>query len=149
MKTLLRPAATPSPQRRLRPRVTDRKTRPSGHNPRRQFLRLAVGAAALPTVSCDPGTQSYPSRPITMIVPYAAGGGSDVIARNVAERMKASLGQPVIIENITGASGTIGTGRVAHARPDGYMLGIGNVKSPPWRPVPTRLFEPRSPPPFG
>jgi tripartite-type tricarboxylate transporter receptor subunit TctC len=64
-----------------------------------------------------------------MIVPYAAGGGSDVIARNVAERMKASLGQPVIIENITGASGTIGTGRVAHARPDGYMLGIGNVNT--------------------
>ena len=64
-----------------------------------------------------------------MIVPYAAGGGSDVIARNVAERMKASLGQPVIIENITGASGTIGTGRVAHARPDGYMLGIGNLNT--------------------
>jgi tripartite-type tricarboxylate transporter receptor subunit TctC len=64
-----------------------------------------------------------------MIVPYAAGGGSDVIARNMAERMKASLGQPVIIENITGASGTIGTGRVAHARPDGYMLGIGNVNT--------------------
>jgi len=64
-----------------------------------------------------------------MIVPYAVGGGSDVIARNVAERMKASLGQPVIIENVTGASGTIGTGRVAHARPDGYMLGIGNVNT--------------------
>src|SRR5579864_794551 len=96
---------------------------------RRRFLHLAAGAAALPAVSCDPEAQSYPSRPITMIVPYAAGGGSDVIARNVAERMKASLGQPVIIENITGASGTIGTGRVAHARPDGYMLGIGNVNT--------------------
>ena len=132
MKTSLRPAAMPSPQHRSRPRVNDRpypKTRPSGQHPRRRFLRLAVGAAALPSVSCDPGAQSYPSRPITMIVPYAAGGGSDVIARNVAERMKASLGQPVIIENITGASGTIGTGRVAHARPDGYMLGIGNVNT--------------------
>src|SRR6516165_5112092 len=132
MKTSLRPAATPSPQRRSRPPVKNPrypKTRPWGQHPRRRFLRLAVGAAALPTVSCDPGAQSYPSRPITMIVPYAAGGGSDVIARNVAERMKASLGQPVIIENITGASGTIGTGRVAHARPDGYMLGIGNVNT--------------------
>jgi tripartite-type tricarboxylate transporter receptor subunit TctC len=96
---------------------------------RRRFLHLAAGAAALPAVSCDPEAQSYPSRPITMIVPYAAGGGSDVLARNVAERMKASLGQPVIIENITGASGTIGTGRVAHARPDGYMLVIGNANT--------------------
>ena len=132
MKTSLRPAVTPSPQRRSRPRVNNRpcpKNPSSGQHPRRRFLRLAVGAAALPAVSCDPGAQSYPSRPITMIVPYAAGGGSDVIARNVAERMKASLGQPVIIENITGASGTIGTGRVAHARPDGYMLGIGNVNT--------------------
>jgi hypothetical protein len=97
MKTSLRPAATPSPQRLSRPRVNGRpysKTRPSDQHPRRQFLRLAVGAVALPTVSCDPGTQSYPSRPITVIVPYAAGGTTDVIARNLAEQMKASLGHP-------------------------------------------------------
>ena len=132
MKTSLRLASTPSPQRRSRPPVNDRpypKTRPSGQHPRRKFLRLAVGAAALPAVSCDPGTQSYPSRPITMIVPYSAGGQTDVIARNLAERMKASLGQPVIIENVTGAGGTIATGRVARAAPDGYTLSIGQNDS--------------------
>jgi tripartite-type tricarboxylate transporter receptor subunit TctC len=64
-----------------------------------------------------------------MIVPYAAGGTTDVIARNLVERMKASLGQPVIIENVTGAGGTIGTGRVARAAPDGYTLSIGQNDS--------------------
>ena len=76
MKTSLRPAATPSPQRLSRPRVGDRpypKTRPSGQHPRRQFLRLAVGAAALPALSRNADAQSYPSRPITMIVSGAAG----------------------------------------------------------------------------
>jgi tripartite-type tricarboxylate transporter receptor subunit TctC len=62
-----------------------------------------------------------------MVVPYPPGGSTDVIARNLAERMKASLGQPVIIENVTGAGGTIGTGRVARARPDGYTLAFGHV----------------------
>ena len=136
MKTSLRRAATPHqaamPQRRSRPRVNSRlrpKNPSSVQHPRRQFLRLAVGAAALPAVSCDPGTQSYPSRPITLIVPYAVGGTTDVIARNLAERMKVSLGQPVIIENVTGAGGTIGTGRVARAAPDGYTLSIGQNDS--------------------
>jgi len=130
MKSSLRQTVTP--QHRSWPRRNDRphpKTRPSGQHARRQFLRLAVGAAALPAVSCDPGTQSYPSRPITMIVPYSAGGQTDVIARNLAERMKASLGQPVIIENVTGAGGTIATGRVARAAPDGYTLSIGQTDS--------------------
>src|SRR6266853_5192048 len=68
---------------------------------------------------------AYPSRPITLVVPYAAGGSSDTIARIVAEGMRASLGQPVIIENIAGASGSIGTGRVARAAADGYTLGLG------------------------
>ena len=114
MKTSLRPAATPSPQRLSRPRVGDRpyrKTRPSGQHPRRQFLRLAVGTAALPAVSRIAWAQSYPMRPITIVVPYPPGGSTDVIARNLAERMKVSLGQPVIIENVSGAGGTIGTGR--------------------------------------
>src|SRR5579864_222067 len=94
---------------------------------RRRFLHLAAGAAALPAVSCDPEAQSYPSRPITIVVPYAPGGSSDVVARNVAERMKASLGRPVIIENVAGAGGTIGTGRVARATPDGYTLALGHL----------------------
>jgi len=94
--------------------------------PRRRFLRLAAGAAALPAASCEPGAQSYPSRPITMIVGLAAGAATDTIGRVIADRMKSTLGQRVIVENVTGAGGTIGAGRVARAAPDGYTLGIGN-----------------------
>ena len=128
MKTSLRPAATPSPQRRSRPRVNDRpypKTRPSGQHPRRQFLRLAVGAAALPALSRNADAQSYPTRPITMIVPFPAGGATDVIGRVLAERMRDLLGQPIVIENVSGADGSIGTGRVARAKPDGYTIELG------------------------
>src|SRR5207344_1758388 len=70
-------------------------------------------------------SQSYPSRPITMVVPVAAGSGMDTIARIVAERMRGALGQPIIIENVSGASGSIGIGRVARAAPDGYTLSYG------------------------
>ncbi len=73
--------------------------------------------------------QPYPSRPITIVVGYAAGGPTDTIARIVAERMKGPLGQSIIIENVTGASGSIGTGRVAQAAPDGYTLSIGDVST--------------------
>ena len=68
--------------------------------------------------------QAYPTRPITMIVPFAAGGSTDVVGRALAERMRALLGQPVIIENVSGADGTIGTGRAARARPDGYTIDL-------------------------
>jgi tripartite-type tricarboxylate transporter receptor subunit TctC len=68
--------------------------------------------------------QTYPSRPITMVVAFGAGGPSDIIARILG--MRGSLGQPVIIENVAGASGTIGVGRVARAAPDGYTLVLGN-----------------------
>lgn len=70
--------------------------------------------------------QPYPAHPITLVVPYAAGGPADSIARIVAERMRLSLGQPLIIENVTGAGGSIGTGRVARAAGDGYTIMIGN-----------------------
>src|SRR6476619_2118240 len=70
--------------------------------------------------------QIYPSRPITMIVPLAAGGPTDTLARIVAEGMRESLGQPVLIENVTGASATIGVGKAVHAAPDGYTLSIGH-----------------------
>jgi tripartite-type tricarboxylate transporter receptor subunit TctC len=73
--------------------------------------------------------QTYPSRPITMVVGLAPGGSTDVIARMMAERMKSSLGQPVIVENVTGAGGTIAAGRVARAAPDGYTLSLGNNSS--------------------
>jgi tripartite-type tricarboxylate transporter receptor subunit TctC len=73
--------------------------------------------------------QNYPTHPITMIVPFAAGGPNDTVARILLERMRASLGQPVVIENVTGANGTIGAGRVARATPDGYTLGVGSFNS--------------------
>jgi tripartite-type tricarboxylate transporter receptor subunit TctC len=69
--------------------------------------------------------QTYPTRPITMNVPFAAGGPTDTIARVIAQRMSAVLGQSIIIENVTGADGTIGVGRAARAAPDGYMLSVG------------------------
>src|SRR5438876_851148 len=92
---------------------------------RRQFLHLAAGAAALPAVSGIARAQSYPSRPITMIVPANAGGPTDTIGRILAQRMQVTLGQNVIIENIGGASGTLGTNRVVRAAPDGYTIGLG------------------------
>jgi tripartite-type tricarboxylate transporter receptor subunit TctC len=98
----------------------------TGKLPRRQFLHLAAGAAALPVTSRIARAQAYPSRPITIVVPVAAGGAADVVARIMAERMRVSLGQPVVIENAPGANGTLGFGRVARAPGDGYTLVIGN-----------------------
>ena len=92
---------------------------------RRRFLHLAAGAAALPAVPRLARTQAYPSRAITMVVPVPAGGAMDTIARIVAEGMRSSLGQAVVIENVTGASGSIGVGRVARAAPDGYTIVYG------------------------
>ena len=71
--------------------------------------------------------QDYPSRPITLVVPYAAGGGNDVMARIVAEKMSRSLGQQIVIENKGGAGGSIATRQVAKAAPDGYTLGLGGT----------------------
>jgi hypothetical protein len=92
---------------------------------RRRFLHLAAGAAALPAVLRDANAQAYPMRPITMIVPFAAGGAGDVIGRVLAERVRGSLGQPIVVENVSGAEGRIGTGRAAHAMPDGYTIDLG------------------------
>src|SRR5262245_2111147 len=89
---------------------------------RRRFVSLAAAAAALAVVAQAAGAEGYPSRPIMFIVPTAAGGPQDVVARIVAERMQGSLGQPIIIENVPGATGTIGIGNVARATPDGYTL---------------------------
>jgi tripartite-type tricarboxylate transporter receptor subunit TctC len=73
--------------------------------------------------------QNYPNRPITLIVPFSAGGPTDTIGRILGERMGRSLGQTVVVENVTGAGGTIGVGRVVRAAPDGYVLGIGHLGS--------------------
>ena len=97
--------------------------------PRRQVLHLAAGAIAVPAVSGIARAQTYPTRPITMIVGAPAGGPTDIVARIMAEPMRASLGQPVIIENITGAGGALAAGRVARAAPDGYTLEVGNFNT--------------------
>jgi tripartite-type tricarboxylate transporter receptor subunit TctC len=90
--------------------------------PRRQFLKLAAGAVALPLVPCAAGAQSYPTRPVRWIVPSAAGGSPDIVARLMAERVSEGLGQSLIIENRPGASGNLGAEAVARAAPDGYTL---------------------------
>ena len=88
--------------------------------------KLLVAVACLVAVGGGIArAQVYPAHPLTMVVPFAAGGPNDAIARTLAERMQASLRQPVMIENIDGSAGSIGTGRLARAAPDGYTLGIG------------------------
>jgi tripartite-type tricarboxylate transporter receptor subunit TctC len=94
--------------------------------PRRRFLHLAVALAAVPAFSWGASGQTYPSRPVTIVVPYPAGGPTDTLARILADHMRTSLGQTVIIENVSGAGGSIGVGRVARATPDGYTLSIGH-----------------------
>jgi tripartite-type tricarboxylate transporter receptor subunit TctC len=91
-------------------------------------MRKRVLGVAIVAALASPGSaraQVYPSRPIVMIVPFAAGGPTDRIGRIVADGMRATLGQPVVIEDVTGASGTIGVGRAARAAPDGYTLSMG------------------------
>jgi tripartite-type tricarboxylate transporter receptor subunit TctC len=96
---------------------------------RHHFLQLAASAAALPAVSPIALAQAYPSRPITMVVTVPPGSSLDATARVLAEPMRSSLGQPIIIENISGADGSIGTGRVARARPDGYTIELGGAST--------------------
>ena len=91
----------------------------------RRFVAAPAVLAVSLTLAAGAAAQSYPSRPITMIVPLASGGSTDVIARIMAEGMRAALGQPIIVENVTGAGGSIGVGRVARSAPDGYTIGIG------------------------
>src|SRR5262245_30591585 len=88
-------------------------------------LVTAVAVAAMAAGLGGAAAQTYPSRSITLIAPFPAGGPLDTIARIVAEPMRVALGQPLVIENVAGAGGNIGTGRVARAAPDGYTLGIG------------------------
>ena len=90
------------------------------------LLRIAAGCVLLWGGIAAAPAQVYPSRPITMVVPFAAGGPVDTVARILSEPMRATLGQSIIVENVTGAAGSIGVGRVARAAPDGYTLSIGH-----------------------
>jgi tripartite-type tricarboxylate transporter receptor subunit TctC len=95
-------------------------------------MNRASLAAILTTIALT-GTAAaadgYPNRPVTFIVPYGAGGPVDTMARTLSEAMRATLGQPIVIENVTGANGTIGVGRAVHTAPDGYTVSIGNWPS--------------------
>jgi tripartite-type tricarboxylate transporter receptor subunit TctC len=93
---------------------------------RRQFLRLAAGAVALPAVSSIARAQTYPARPIRLVVPFPPGGGFDAVGRPWAEKMKPVLGT-VVVENIGGGGGSLGAAAVARARPDGYTILLGGT----------------------
>src|SRR5262245_14222886 len=95
--------------------------------PRRQFLHLAAGAAALPVLPRIARAQAYPSRPVTMVVPFAPGGATDVVGRIAGEYLSRILGQQFVIENVAGAGGTTGTTRTMRASPDGYTIQVGQM----------------------
>jgi tripartite-type tricarboxylate transporter receptor subunit TctC len=90
--------------------------------PRRSFLLLAAGAAALPVVSRAAWAQAYPSRPVRLIVPFAPGGPTDVFARLIAQKFSAEFGKQFYVENVAGGAGNIGTAQAARAAPDGYTI---------------------------
>jgi tripartite-type tricarboxylate transporter receptor subunit TctC len=94
---------------------------------RRRAVAIPLVLAALAISLGGPAlAQSYPSRPITVVVPFPAGGPTDAIMRNLGDRMRVSLGQPLVVEYVTGAAGSVGTGRVARAAPDGYTIVCGH-----------------------
>jgi len=95
--------------------------------PRRRFLQLAAGAAALPALSGSASAQAYPLRPVRMIVPFASGGASDILARLIGQWLSERLGQPFVIELRPGAGGNVGTEAVVNAPPDGHTLLMVNA----------------------
>src|SRR4051812_13978457 len=95
--------------------------------PRRKFLRLAAGAVALPLVSQIASAQAFPTRPVRMIVPAAAGGPGDVIGRLMARKLSETWGKPFVVENIPTGSGNVAVGMVAKALPDGHTLLVAST----------------------
>ena len=98
-------------------------------------IRSVIAGAALATAMMPAVAQDWPTRPVTMVVPFAAGGGFDIEGRLFAQRMSESLGQPVIVENISGAAGAIGSIRVAKATPDGYVFLLGSIGTHAYNPT--------------
>src|SRR5262245_27192054 len=92
-----------------------------------QAIRISVAVVALVVTTGGATAQDWPTRPMTLVAPFAAGGSIDAIARIVADGLSSQLGQPVIVENVGGAGGMTGANRVAKAAPDGYQFVLGNV----------------------
>src|SRR4051794_20539513 len=103
--------------------ATQEPARVRGGDMKRAILAAALFALGLTAAHAQP----YPSRPITIVVPFAAGGPTDAFARAISERMRVSLGQPILIENTTGAGGSIGVTRAVRSAPDGYTLSLGHT----------------------
>src|SRR5260370_3983057 len=90
---------------------------------------MLLAALGLACVTMEAGAQTFPLRPITMVVPFAAGAPVDTVGRLIAERRRGPLGQPIVLENVSGAAGSLGVGRGARAAADGYTISLGNISS--------------------
>lgn len=108
-------------------RCSNAARRPTGHRPRGGWLAPLL--AAIAALAGAAAAQDYPTRQIVAIVPFPAGGSTDIIARIIAEPMRAALGQPFVVQNIAGAGSTIGVGRAIQSPPDGYTVSVGNWTS--------------------
>lgn len=111
---------------------------------RRAALMLAASAAAILSMNGVASAQTYPERPITLVVPFAAGGSTDVVTRVIAQKMGEGLGQQIVVENIAGAGGNLGADRVARAEPDGYTILMGTVATHALNPLilKTKPYDP-------
>ncbi|MGF7005360.1 Bug family tripartite tricarboxylate transporter substrate binding protein [Aminobacter sp. BE322] len=111
---------------------------------RRMAMALGLSAASLLAVGAQATAQQFPDRPVTLVVPFAAGGSTDVVARIIAQKMSDDLGQQVVVENVAGAGGNIGADRVARAEPDGYTILMGTVATHALNPLilKTKPYDP-------
>ena len=101
--------------------MDSRRTAPEG-SPRYALMSIAAAAGAAMLAAAPASSQSYPGRPVRIVVPYPPGGGTDIVARTLAQKLTETVGQPVIVDNRAGANGIIGTDQVAKSKPDGYTL---------------------------
>ncbi|MCX8572134.1 Bug family tripartite tricarboxylate transporter substrate binding protein [Aminobacter sp. MET-1] len=111
---------------------------------RRAALALGLSAASLLAMAPGAGAQQFPDRPVTLVIPFAAGGSTDVVGRIIAQKMSDDLGQQVVVENVAGAGGNIGADRVARADPDGYTILMGTVATHALNPLilKTKPYDP-------
>ena len=113
---------------------------------RRAALALGLSAASLLAMAAGAGAQQFPDRPVTLVIPFAAGGSTDVVGRIIAQKMSDDLGQQVVVENVAGAGGNIGADRVARADPDGYTILMGTVATHALNPLilKTKPYDPET-----